>query len=314
MNRSQPQLSGPQNEQRARILVADDDNMMQAVVGNALASRGHDVVLARDGREALATIKREMDRIDTILLDRNMPGFGGLDILRELQADAVLRQIPVIMQTSADKAEEIREGLDAGVFYYLTKPFSSDVLQSVVNSAVRSVRRRKDLQIQMRRHHNGFHLIDEATFSFRTVEDAENLACFTANCFPNPERALDGLYALLVNAIEHGHLGVGYAQKARLVAQGNWRQEIERRECLRENTQKTARLNLRRDAARITACITDEGPGFEWRSYIKLDPARAFDSSGRGIAQAAAISFDEIAYNEKGNAVTATAFPRLDAH
>ncbi|TAL36153.1 MAG: response regulator [Alphaproteobacteria bacterium] len=313
MNRSQPKLSGLQNEQRARILVADDDNMMQAAVGNALASRGHDVILARDGREALATIRRETDRIDLILLDRNMPGFGGLDILRELQADAVLRQIPVIMQTSADKADDIREGLDAGVFYYLTKPFSSDVLQSVVNSAVRSVRRRKDLQRQMSRHHSGFHLIDQAVFSFRTVDDAENLACFAANCFPNPERALDGLYALLVNAIEHGHLGIGYAQKARLVAQGSWRHEIERRECLQENTKKTARLDLRRDATRVAACITDEGPGFDWRNYIQLDPARAFDSSGRGIAQAAAISFDEIAYNEKGNAVTATVFLKRDA-
>ena len=312
MNKSQPKLSGLQNELPARILVADDDNMMQAVVGNALASRGHDVILARDGREALATIRRETDRIDTILLDRNMPGFGGLDILRELQSDAVLRHIPVIMQTCADKAEEIREGLDAGVFYYLTKPYSSEVLQSVVNSAVRSVRRRKDLQRQMKRHHNGFHLIDQAVFSFKSVDDAENLACFAANCFPNPERALDGLYGLLVNAIEHGHLGIGYAQKARLVSQGKWRDEIDRRECLQENAKKTARLDLRRDASRVTACVTDEGLGFDWRNYIQLDPARAFDSSGRGIAQAATISFDEIAYNDKGNIVTATVFSTPD--
>jgi two-component system cell cycle response regulator len=296
----------------ARVLLADDDAMIQAVVGTALANGGHDVVLARNGREALSVIRREKDKIDVILLDRHMPGFGGLDIVRELQADPALRHIPIVMQTSADSADEIREGLDAGVFYYLTKPFSNDVLQSIVNSAARSMRRHRELQGETLLRLSGFGLLETATFSFRTLDETEGLALFAANCFPEPSRVLAGLYELLVNALEHGNLGIGYALKTQLVAERRWHSEIARRESLPENQDKSATLMITRDQKGVCARISDQGSGFDTAMFMRLDPSRAYDSHGRGIAKTAVTSFDSIAYNDKGNSVSATVFLNAD--
>ena len=51
--------------------------------------------------------------------------------------------------------------------------------------------------------------------------------------------------------------------------------------------------------------IIDTGKGFQWRKYMEIDPARAQDNHGRGIAQANAVSFDQLEYNDIGNEVTA---------
>ena len=51
--------------------------------------------------------------------------------------------------------------------------------------------------------------------------------------------------------------------------------------------------------------ITDQGDGFDWKKFMRIDPSRAGDNHGRGIAQANATSFDKLTYNDKGNQVIA---------
>jgi hypothetical protein len=56
--------------------------------------------------------------------------------------------------------------------------------------------------------------------------------------------------------------------------------------------------------------IADEGAGFEWRRFLDIDPARAFDTHGRGIAVARRFSFDSLEYVDPGNQVLARVKPR----
>ncbi len=63
-------------------------------------------------------------------------------------------------------------------------------------------------------------------------------------------------------------------------------------------------VSFRRGAGLVTVTIEDEGAGFDWRAFVDYDPLRAFDPNGRGIAIARAMSFDRVAYNERGNRVT----------
>ena len=199
----------------------------------------------------------------------------------------------------------MQQGLDAGVFYYLTKPVEESMLRSVLAAAVREARQARTLAEELGKHRTSFNLIDTCKFKFRTLTDAESLAAFIANCFPEPERVLPGLAELLINAIEHGNLGLGYDQKTKLIESGTWRSEIQRLQNMPQHEDKYAEAAISHKENGTYVVIEDQGAGFEWRKYLKIDPARAGDNHGRGIAQANTVSFDKLVYNEKGNKAVA---------
>jgi anti-sigma regulatory factor (Ser/Thr protein kinase) len=98
--------------------------------------------------------------------------------------------------------------------------------------------------------------------------------------------------------------------KTQLINDGNWKTEVERRLQMPQHQDKCVEVILKRRKNAISLQVIDQGPGFAWNKYLKLDPARAQDNHGRGIAMANGFCFDEISYNEQGNTVTALC--RLD--
>ncbi len=151
----------------------------------------------------------------------------------------------------------------------------------------------------------GFALLDTCKFRARTLEEVDVLSRFAAGMFGDPSRVHPGLYELLLNAVEHGCLGVGHMLKAKLAASGGWEAEVRRRLSLPENRAKSVELVLARKGREVFAVITDPGPGFEWQSWIAADPARANAVHGRGIVRAKSVSFDGLTYNKQGNQVAA---------
>ncbi|MDB5491403.1 MAG: two-component response regulator [Micavibrio sp.] len=145
-----------------------------------------------------------------------------------------------------------------------------------------------------------------ATFQFRTMEEAHTLSLYLANCFPEPERVVNGLTELMFNAIEHGNLGIGYQMKAELSQQNLLATEVAQRLQSPVLGERVAEVTMARKDGGIYIVITDQGEGFDWKDHIKINPSRAGKTSGRGIAMANSISFDKLTYNEKGN--TAVAF------
>ena len=101
-----------------RALAVDDDRTMRMILQTQLEDLGHDVLTANDGNAAWEVMLQERDRLDVVLLDREMPEMNGLEVVAKMKKDPVLSNIPVIMQTGSDSPEQIREGIDAGVFYY----------------------------------------------------------------------------------------------------------------------------------------------------------------------------------------------------
>lgn len=296
------------NGHKPRVLAADDEPTSLMVLTTLLEDMGYDVVEAHDGREALDIIEREGATFSGLVLDRMMPGMNGIEVVHQLKDDPRAQHIPIVMVTGANKPEEVKEGVDAGVFYYLTKPYEEALFSSVMESAMREAQRRRTLKTELKKHQTSFKFIDEARFTIHSVEDAEDLACFVANCFPDPDRSLPGLASLLVNAVEHGSLEIGYDTKTKLLKEGTWQQEINRRAVLPEYAGRTVSVVLERTDREVRLTIEDEGPGFDSSTYMNIDPARALDPHGRGIAQANKISFDSVEYNQKGNIVTATSY------
>lgn len=241
-----------------------------------------------------------------ILLDRMMPGLDGIGLLKRIKLDARLCTIPVIMQTAANSPEQIREGLEAGAYYYLTKPYRRDSLLAIVHAALSDAQARSSLSRQLHQHINSLQFLEQADFSIRTIEEAAQLASFIAHACPNPDAAVMGISELLINGVEHGNLGLTYAEKSRLKHDDCWHEEIKRRTALPENAGKEVRLNYRRQAEAITLRISYQGNGFPWQNYLEMDPQRAFDPNGRGIALSRMLSFSNITYEGSGNIAVAT--------
>lgn len=287
------------------ILVVDDNYLDRELLEAYLASTPYELDFATDGVEAMTLLERNPSKYDAVLLDRAMPRMGGLELLGRIKHDPRMRTIPVILQTASATPDEVLEGLRAGAYYYLTKPYDAQTMLAIVGTAVQDYAEYKELQVRVRRGVECLALIQNATLSIRTVEQARDCAAVLVNACPDPEATVIGLTELLVNAVEHGNLGITYEDKTELNAAGTWDAEVQRRLGLPENAAKRVVLTIERTADELRFTIRDEGPGFDWKKYLEVHPARAFDNHGRGIAIARAMSFDRVEYRGNGNEVVA---------
>jgi CheY-like chemotaxis protein len=287
---------------RTKILIADDDALNRDILIEYLTEAGYQAVEADDGDTALKLLA-EVEGIEAILLDRMMPRLNGMEVLNAVKASPRYCDIPVIMQSAATAHDQIRQGISAGVYYYLTKPYEEQILLGVVSAALKDAASRKKLREEVSHQRRMLGLMENARFRFRTLEDARNLAFMIANCFPEPQVAVYGLNELLINAVEHGNLGITFAEKTKLVLEGRIFEEIERRLALPENQEKWGRLTFETSVGQLCVRIKDEGEGFDWRPYLEIDPERATSPNGRGIATSRHLSFTAIEYIGCGNEV-----------
>lgn len=291
---------------KAKILVVDDEPFNLDIVGEYLDEMGFDLVMVDSGEAAWQALSQPDSGFDLVLLDRMMPGMDGISVLRRIKSDERLRSIPVIMQTAATSPEQVREGLAAGAYYYLTKPFEGEALQTIIRSALDDMRVRRELTASLAEQAKAFRCIKEGEFRIRTLEEARVLAAFIALLGPQPDLLAMGLSELLVNGVEHGNLGIEFAEKSRLREADRWEEEISRRLALPENRDKVVRLRVRCDDSRWVFEIRDDGEGFDWRQFLDFDPERAFAPNGRGIALSRQLAFASLTYLPPGNQVVVT--------
>ncbi len=294
----------------AQLLIVDDEPFNLEIIAEYFDGAGYQLASFESGDAAWEALAAPESNFDLAILDRMMPGLDGISLLKRIKADPRLAKIPVIMQTAASAPEQLREGLQAGAYYYLTKPYERDSLLSIARAALSDAATRADLQQRLREHENALQLMSEGLFEFRTIEEAAGLASFLAQATPCPSSAILGLSELLINGVEHGNLGISYAEKGELKRLDCWQQEIIRRSALDEYRDKRVRVQLTREPGRLRLRITDDGKGFDWRKYLDFDPERAFDPNGRGIALARLGSFDSLDYEGCGNVVVATLVDR----
>lgn len=290
------------------ILAVDDDRTALVMLEAQLQRHDRKIITAGGGEEALRLARLHATVLDAVVLDRMMPGVDGMHVVQSMKQDPALRHIPIVMLTGSDSPEQMREGIDAGVFYYLTKPVRESVLISVLAAALRDRAQSRRLNDAHSIQKEGFHLIDTARFHYRSLDEAEALAVFLSQSFPDPARSVTGLAELLINAVEHGNLGIGYGRKTELLAKGELRGEILRRLELPDYSRKKVEVLLQMKNDAVYVQITDEGEGFDWKSFLIIDPSRATDTHGRGIAQANSQSFDALRYNARGNQVLAVVY------
>jgi DNA-binding response OmpR family regulator len=112
----------PKREGPAQVLIADDDPTIGALLVAVLRRPGAECRLARNGSEAL-TMMREVVP-DVLILDVNMPGIDGFEVLTNLRADGATARVPVVLLTARQQESDVLKGFSCGASDYITKPFN----------------------------------------------------------------------------------------------------------------------------------------------------------------------------------------------
>ena len=115
-----------------KILVVDDDPVGVALMDSRLTKAGYEVIIARNGENGLARVKQ--DKPDALVLDIEMPEMNGYTFIIEMKKDDVVKNTPVIVQTS----HEENRGVFArrGITHYLVKPINFDILLTQLKELV----------------------------------------------------------------------------------------------------------------------------------------------------------------------------------
>lgn len=300
------ELGPPMFNTAPRVLLIEDDEIQAVVIEENLSSRGFSVITVPDAEQAWEILEKSELRFNAILLDRELPGMGGIDLLRKIRAERRFDPVPVILETATADPSKIQEGLNAGAYYYLTKPFEPAVLIAIVTAAIQQFSGQREAQEDADSLRQSLAFVTNARFVITTLDEAHTLAAALAQLCPDPRRAHLGLQELLVNAVEHGNLGITYDEKTDLMLQDRLQLEWQRRLDLPENAGKSVEIVFERRPEALFFTIRDHGSGFDWEKYLDFDLERILDPNGKGIAMARRNSFDSLEYLGNGNTVVAS--------
>jgi len=286
-----------------RVLIVDDEPFNQEILLEYLEHSGYRLETADDGIQAWDRLQADPDSWDAVVLDRMMPGMDGMEVLRRIKQHPRLCVLPVILQTALAAPEHILEGIRAGAYYYLAKPFDEEMLRSVLGTAVEDRQHYRRLQERSDLVARTFGLMCDGRFRLQTLDAVRDLATALSNACPDPRKAVIGFSELLVNAVEHGNLEISYQDKSALKEQGTWEDEVRRRLQRPEYAGRWVEVRFHREPDHIEVTVRDQGKGFDWPSFLEMDPGRVFDTHGRGIAVSRQLSFDRMEYRGCGNEV-----------
>lgn len=113
-----------------KILIADDEPNIVVSLEYLMKREGHQVLVARDGEQALAMILAERPAL--VLLDVMMPGMSGFEVCQSVRADDALAGVKILLLTAKGRDTDVTQGLALGADGYMTKPFSTRELAARV--------------------------------------------------------------------------------------------------------------------------------------------------------------------------------------
>lgn len=118
--------------QAKTVLVVDDEEALRTLAAKLIEKRGHTVLTAADGNEALAILSGGA-AVDLLVLDVVMPELNGLQTLEEVRKQWSYAELPVILLTGQSKDNDVLRGYQRGADYYITKPLKPAALLNIVD-------------------------------------------------------------------------------------------------------------------------------------------------------------------------------------
>jgi len=170
------------------LLVVDDEPINLEIIEEYLEGSGFSADFCASGESAWQALDQNPRRYDAVLLDRMMPGLDGMALLRRIKPDPRFNTLPVIMQTAACSPQQIREGLEAGAYYYLTKPYEREGLLAIIRAALQEARERTAMRQLESERWRGLQFLQEARFASGRWKRRGNSRPFWRKPAPSPRR------------------------------------------------------------------------------------------------------------------------------
>ena len=120
-----------------KILIAEDNAISQELLRKILVTKGHEVIVAGDGRVAWDLLCQGLNP-DLAILDIMMPAMSGLEVLQRIRKDPRFRRLKAILCSALRDRETIAQGASLGIEYYILKPFKPDLVLQQVEKALQS--------------------------------------------------------------------------------------------------------------------------------------------------------------------------------
>ena len=149
----------------------------------------------------------------------------------------------------------------------------------------------------------GMFLDLDMTIQVSTFDDIDTCTRIATKALDLSPIASIGLRELLVNAVEHGNLGITFEEKSELLQFGRWQEEIEKRLVSAEHRHKYAEIRIKRDRECFVIEICDQGSGFDWKGYLEKEDKPSRLLHGRGMSLAMSAGFTKVEYRGTGSEV-----------
>ena len=134
-------------QEKTQILLVDDSKMNRMLLREILGD-GYHILEAENGQECLETLQAEAGNIALVLLDINMPGMDGFEVLKAMNANHTIEDIPVIMISSEDSDAAIRRSYELGASDYVNRPFDARIVYRRVSNTIKLYAKQRRL-VQM---------------------------------------------------------------------------------------------------------------------------------------------------------------------
>lgn len=282
------------------VLIIDNEPTQLIALEAVIRGWGRQCRTAADAAEARQHLEDDDFAFDTLLLDWGLPNGEGLALLEWIQQQPTGVDLEVIIQSRREVPPEIRNAIHRGTYYYLTKPYEWPQLRALIQAAESSRELKRSLKRRVSEIQDIVRLLDTATLELQHLDEAEVVAAHLGAAAGDPQLGI-GVLELLINAVEHGNLGISYEEKSRLRESGRYELELEERVAAEEHRDKLVTVALNRIDDHLDVLISDHGQGFDYENFLSFDQKRILDSHGRGVLLAHGLL--EIEYLHPGNRV-----------
>lgn len=293
------------------ILLVDDEPLVREELGGLLEDEGYTVLIAEDGEAGLEAFRHH--RPDMVITDARMPRREGLSLAKAILKEAA--HVPITMITGHGSEAMAIEALRLGMTDFIKKPVQlPDLLAALdrMKGALRAAEQRLDPAATLP---PPVQLVSSC-YRYTLGNDVAAIPDFVSAVVREVAPRLDhrrrdalhlALREVLLNAVEHGNLGITYEEKTEATERGTLDALLASRQAEPRYGARQVHVEATRTPDRVTIVVEDEGAGFDWRSLPDpTDPENLLLAHGRGVLLAN-LSVDELTFNEAGNRVTLVA-------
>lgn len=275
------------------ILLADDDDLNLEILTRTTDYLDYKSIAVDDGEKAWRAIIDKNNQIDLVILDRMMPGFSGLEIATKIKTDCQDRFLPVIIQSGKVGDDILKVAFNAGVIFYLQKPFKGETLEDFISIIIDQIERRTILSNII----NENTPIDSGTYSFNDLTTLYSLAAKIGAHSQDKLNTANSLSEVMLNSLEHGNLGIGLNTKTNLIRTRSYKNKLAN--MIAENKAKQIMVDVKINDKEVIVKISDQGNGFDYKKFAEFNSDNIINFCGRGIYLAR--QYIKIDYSNNGS-------------